>query len=162
MPHDTTDPRDAHHDGDFPPQTQDQPGQTAQTRPTPDHGEESYQGHGRLAGRRALITGGDSGIGRAAAIAFAREGADVAIVHMPEEQADADETLRHIADRMAHDGHGVLPVVDPGDPLRLVGLVTQFDLLRAHERVLVEERHRARPLVPRALLGLRPGRQPVA
>ncbi|MES2866076.1 MAG: SDR family oxidoreductase, partial [Actinomycetota bacterium] len=57
-------------------------------------GEDSYEGHGRLDGRRALITGGDSGIGRAVAIAFAREGADVAIVHMPEEQKDADETLR--------------------------------------------------------------------
>jgi len=90
----TEDPRYAHPDEGFPPQQQDQPGQTDQMRPTPDHGEDSYEGHGRLAGRRALITGGDSGIGRAVAIAFAREGADVAIVHMPEEQADADDTLR--------------------------------------------------------------------
>ena len=59
----------------------------------PDHGEESYRGTGRLTGRRAIITGGDSGIGRAVAIAFAREGADVAIVHLPEEQEDADSTL---------------------------------------------------------------------
>lgn len=92
------DPRYAHTDGPFPPQRQDQPGHTDQTRPTPDHGEETYVGHDRLAGRRALITGGDSGIGRAAAIAFAREGADVAIAHMPEEQPDADETLRHVRD----------------------------------------------------------------
>lgn len=98
MPHETTDPRDTHHDGEFPPQTQEQPGLTSDTRPTPDHGEDSYRGNGRLAGRRALITGGDSGIGRAAAIAFAREGADVAIVHMPEEQGDADETLKYITD----------------------------------------------------------------
>ncbi|GAB3595440.1 SDR family oxidoreductase [Microbacterium tumbae] len=94
----STDPRYAHSDGPFPPQTQDQPGQTDETRPTPDHGEESYRGSSRLAGRRALITGGDSGIGRAVAIAFAREGADVAIVHMPEEQDDADETLRQVRD----------------------------------------------------------------
>lgn len=92
----TSDPRDAHREEGFPAQQQDQPGLTGVTMPTPDHGESSYVGHGRLDGRRALITGGDSGIGRAAAIAFAREGADVAIAHMPEEQADADDTLRLI------------------------------------------------------------------
>ncbi len=63
-------------------------------RPQADHGEESYRGSGRLQGRRALITGGDSGIGRAVAIAFAREGADVAIAHLPEEQEDGDATAR--------------------------------------------------------------------
>ncbi|MFD5226410.1 SDR family oxidoreductase [Microbacterium sp. NPDC058342] len=94
----TPDPRHEHHDEQFPPQQQDQPGHTERTHPEPDHGEESYVGHDRLSGRRALITGGDSGIGRAVAIAFAREGADVAIVHMPEEQEDADTTLRHIED----------------------------------------------------------------
>ena len=57
--------------------------------PAPDHGEKSYRGSGRLAGRKALITGGDSGMGRAAAIAFAREGADVAINYLPSEEADA-------------------------------------------------------------------------
>ncbi len=94
MSDDISDPRTAHPDGEFPAQDQEQPGLTSETTPTPDHGEESYEGSGRLEGRRALITGGDSGIGRAVAIAFAREGADVAIVHMPEEQQDADETLR--------------------------------------------------------------------
>lgn len=94
MTDDISDPRTAHPDGEFPAQGQEQPGLTSETTPTPDHGEESYEGSGRLEGRRALITGGDSGIGRAVAIAFAREGADIAIVHMPEEQQDADETLR--------------------------------------------------------------------
>ena len=89
----TPDPRNAHRVAGFPPQHQDQPGLTEQTRPEPDHGEESYRGNGRLEGRRALITGGDSGIGRAVAIAFAREGADVAIAHLPEEQDDAEDTL---------------------------------------------------------------------
>ncbi len=88
-----TDPRDKHHDDGFPAQEQDQPGLTDETLPTPDHGEGSYRGAGRLAGKRALITGGDSGIGRAVAIAYAREGADVAIAHLPEEQKDADETV---------------------------------------------------------------------
>jgi NAD(P)-dependent dehydrogenase (short-subunit alcohol dehydrogenase family) len=89
----TEDPRHAHTDAGFPPQMQNQPGQTDQMRPEPDHGESSYVGHGRLEGRKALITGGDSGIGRAVSIAFAREGADVAIAHLPEEQTDADITL---------------------------------------------------------------------
>ncbi|HEX4116307.1 MAG TPA: chloride channel protein [Solirubrobacteraceae bacterium] len=65
--------------------------------------------------------------------------------------AFADETLREVADRMVSSGHGVLPVTDRADPQRLVGLVSQFDLLKAHERVLIEERHRERPLGPRRL-----------
>ena len=66
--------------------------------PPPDHGEKSYRGSGRLAGRRALITGGDSGMGRAAAIAFAREGADVAINYLPAEEPDAQDVLALIRD----------------------------------------------------------------
>ena len=91
-----SDPRDKHREEGFPAQRQSQPGDTDATRPTPDHGEDSYEGCGRLQARRALITGGDSGIGRAVAIAFAREGADVAIAHLPEEQGNADGTVRLI------------------------------------------------------------------
>jgi NAD(P)-dependent dehydrogenase (short-subunit alcohol dehydrogenase family) len=70
------------------------PGLTGEMDVRPDHGERTYRGSGRLAGRAAVITGGDSGIGRAVALAFAREGADVLITHLPEEEKDADETVR--------------------------------------------------------------------
>lgn len=77
----------------FPAQPQQPPGLASEMKPIPDHGETSYVGSGRLAGKRALITGGDSGIGRVVAIAFAREGADVAINYLPEEQADAEAVI---------------------------------------------------------------------
>ena len=77
----------------FKSQSQPWPGLASQMDPRPDHGETSYKGAGRLAGRKALITGGDSGMGRAAAIAYAREGADVAINYLPAEEADAKEVL---------------------------------------------------------------------
>lgn len=80
----------------FKEQTQPWPGLTSKMEPRPDHGEKSYRGSGKLAGRRALITGGDSGIGRAAAIAFAREGADVAINFLPQEESDAREVIELI------------------------------------------------------------------
>ncbi len=77
--------------------------------PVADHSEESYRGSGKLAGRRALINGGDSGIGRAAAIAFAREGADVAIAYLPEEEADAREVIQLFK------AEGRIAVALPGD-----------------------------------------------
>ncbi len=83
---------------EFPPQQQEPPGSTAAMTPTPDHGEQTYQGSGKLTGLRTLITGGDSGIGRAVALAFAREGADVAITYLPEERSDADATMGLVQD----------------------------------------------------------------
>lgn len=92
-----TDPRSKYPKPPFPMQQQgDQPGDTLEMTPQPDHGDESYRGSGRLRGQRALITGGDSGIGRAVAIAFAREGADVAISYLPEEQEEAERVAASI------------------------------------------------------------------
>jgi len=77
----------------FKEQSQPWPGLAGKMSPKPDHGEQSYAGSGRLKGRKALITGGDSGMGRAAAIAYAREGADVAINYLPDEESDAKEVV---------------------------------------------------------------------
>lgn len=90
-------------------QSQPWPGLAGKMDPKPDHGETSYRGSGRLAGRKALITGGDSGMGRAAAIAYAREGADVAINYLPAEEPDAREVIALIKDA----GRTGLPI--PGD-----------------------------------------------
>ena len=103
------DPRTKHHADDFPTQQQpQQPGLTAAMDPTPDHGESSWVGRGRLEGRRALITGGDSGIGRAVAIAFAREGADVLISYLDEHE-DAEDTRKYVEEA------GRTCVLVPGD-----------------------------------------------
>src|SRR4051794_23793907 len=93
----------------FPEQTQPWPGLAGKMNPKPDHGEKSYKGSGRLMGRKALITGGDSGMGRAAAIAYAREGADVAINYLPAEEADAREVMQLIQEA------GRKGVAIPGD-----------------------------------------------
>ncbi|MCJ0743698.1 SDR family oxidoreductase [Pedobacter montanisoli] len=87
------DPREKYPKPPFKSQSQPWPGLAGQMDPKPDHGENSYKGSGRLRGRKALITGGDSGMGRAAAIAYAREGADVAINYLPHEEPDAKEVI---------------------------------------------------------------------
>jgi NAD(P)-dependent dehydrogenase (short-subunit alcohol dehydrogenase family) len=103
------DPRTKYPAPPFQEQTQPWPGLAGKMTPKPDHGETSYKGSGRLAGRKALITGGDSGMGRAAAIAYAREGADVAINYLPVEESDAREVIELIK------GAGRVAVPIPGD-----------------------------------------------
>jgi hypothetical protein len=107
--HKLEDPKNKYPKPPFKEQSQPWPGLASKMDPQPDHGENSYKGSGRLAGRKALVTGGDSGIGRAAAIAFAREGADVAINYFPTEQPDADEVIALIK------AAGSKPVAIPGD-----------------------------------------------
>src|ERR687895_1140002 len=86
------DPRNQGPKPEYPQQPIDPPGSIDEMTPRADHGEQSYKGLGRLKDRVALITGGDSGIGRAVAIAYAREGADVLLSYMPEEEADGEST----------------------------------------------------------------------
>jgi NAD(P)-dependent dehydrogenase (short-subunit alcohol dehydrogenase family) len=92
------DPTAQHAQPDGTDEQQDHPGLTRGMREQPDHGEESYRGSGRLTGKRAVVTGGDSGIGRAVALAFAREGADVLIAYLGSEDEDAQETVRLVKD----------------------------------------------------------------
>jgi NAD(P)-dependent dehydrogenase (short-subunit alcohol dehydrogenase family) len=104
------DPRKQEPKQPFPPQEQEPPGLEKEMRPRPDYGEKTYKGSGKLEGRKALVTGGDSGIGRAVALAFAREGADVAFCYLPgEEEEDARETVRVVEAA----GRKCLPL--PGD-----------------------------------------------
>jgi NAD(P)-dependent dehydrogenase (short-subunit alcohol dehydrogenase family) len=104
-----TDPTKKYPKPPFDAQTQAWPGLASKMKPRPDHGETSYRGSGRLTGRKALITGGDSGMGRAAAIAYAREGADVAINYFPTEEADAQEVVELIR------AEGRKAIAIPGD-----------------------------------------------
>jgi NAD(P)-dependent dehydrogenase (short-subunit alcohol dehydrogenase family) len=103
------DPTEQFNPGEHPEEKIAHPGVTSDMPEQPDHGEDSYRGFGRLEGKRALITGGDSGIGRAVAIAFAREGADVAISYLPEEEEDAQVTAGLVRDA------GRKAVTLPGD-----------------------------------------------
>jgi len=125
-------------------QQQSPPGLTALMDPLPDHGEQSYAGHGRLEGKKTVVTGGDSGIGRAVAIAFAREGADVLIAYL-EEDEDAAETARWVEQegRLAPLVRGDL--ADPGHCRRVideaVGAFGRIDVLvnnAAHQRTYAE------------------------
>jgi NAD(P)-dependent dehydrogenase (short-subunit alcohol dehydrogenase family) len=93
----------------MPEQQQDPPGLESEMRPRPDYGERSYRGFGRLQGKAAIITGGDSGIGRAVALAFAREGADVMISYLPQEESDARETVQVVEEA------GKRALTAPGD-----------------------------------------------
>ncbi|MCO6524776.1 MAG: SDR family oxidoreductase [Candidatus Schmidhempelia sp.] len=102
-------PTTKYHHENFPKQEQPAPGIQAKMNPVPDCGEKSYQGHQRLQGRKLLVTGADSGIGRAAAIAFAREGADLAINYLPSEEEDAKE----VAELIQQAGRKVVCI--PGD-----------------------------------------------
>ena len=103
------DPRTQYPSPPFDAQPQPMPGLVENMAPAPDHGENSYKGSGKLSGRKALITGGDSGIGRAVAIAFAREGADVAISYLEEEESDAETVIDLIK------AEGRIGVALPGD-----------------------------------------------
>ncbi|MEI9997993.1 MAG: SDR family oxidoreductase [Verrucomicrobiota bacterium] len=108
-PQELQDPRTKYPAPPFPGQSQPWPGLASKMNPVPDHGEKSYRGSGRLAGRKALITGGDSGMGRAAAIAYAREGADVAISYLPAEEPDARDVVALIK------AEGRIGLLLPGD-----------------------------------------------
>jgi len=102
-------PVDQYPKPEFPEQELEWPGLESQMNPRPDYGKDSYRGSGRLEGKKAIITGGDSGIGRAVAVAFAREGADVLISYLEVEEPDAQETVRVVEES----GKKAVPM--PGD-----------------------------------------------
>jgi hypothetical protein len=103
------DPKEQYPQPHFPEQEQEHPGLDSEMQPEPDYGYETYRGHGRLEGKAAIITGGDSGIGRAVALAFAREGADVLISYLAEEESDAEVTAQVVEEA------GKQAVKVPGD-----------------------------------------------
>jgi NAD(P)-dependent dehydrogenase (short-subunit alcohol dehydrogenase family) len=121
-----TDPKPQGPKPKFPQEKIEPPGSDAELTPRADHGEDSYRGLGRLTDRIALVTGGDSGIGRAVALAFAREGADVAISYLPQEEQDAQETRRWIEDA----GRRALTI--PGDISAETHCVAMIDRVRSH------------------------------
>ena len=92
----TQDPKEMEAKPPFPEQEQEPVGLESEMEPRPDYGEESYRGSGKLQGKAAIITGGDSGIGRAVALAFAPGGADVAISYLPEEEKDGEDSCRRV------------------------------------------------------------------
>jgi len=118
-------PRTKYFHNKYPRQRQAYPGIESKMHPVPDCGENTYVGGGRLAGKRALITGGDSGIGRAVAIAYAREGADVTISYLPDEESDARDTAQYIE---SSGGRAILIPGDIGDEKFCEKLIT-----RAHK-----------------------------
>ena len=107
--HTRQDPVEQYPQPNFPEQQLEHPGLESEMQPAPDYGEETYRGTGKLEGKTAVITGGDSGIGRAVALAFAREGADVVISYLEAEESDAQETVRVVEDA------GKRAVTVPGD-----------------------------------------------
>jgi len=108
--HTQQDPTQQYHRPDQQPEQElEHPGLESEMRPASDYGEDTYRGSGRLEGRSAIVTGGDSGIGRAVALAFAREGADVLISYLPEEEPDAQETAQDVEES------GKKAVMMPGD-----------------------------------------------
>ncbi|MET8678882.1 SDR family oxidoreductase [Streptomyces sp. NPDC004647] len=125
--HDQQNPAEQYPQPGFPQQDQPHPGDTERMEPRPDHGEDSYRGTGRLEGRRTVITGGDSGIGRAVALAFAREGADVLFTYLAEEEKEAHETTRLVVEAGRRAVAVVCDIREEAECRRLVDLaVAEF------------------------------------